>query len=282
MTTRPVGGGSPLVAARQISWRPAARAEADPVVGPLDLDVHRGEAVAVVGPNGSGKTSLLRLLAGLLPPSSGSLSFAGRGVDTLRRKEIARQIGYVPQLRPIRVPLAVEEVVLLGRYPHLGAFQLAPSATDFAAVVDALRVVGVEELRQRPVDELSGGERQSVYIAAALAQEAELLVLDEPTTHLDPRHQRDIAALIPRLRSEAGRTVLFATHDLNFASLTASRVVALRQGHVLAQGTPAELMTPEILGELFDAPFEVVRNGERPVTLLRLEAGTASTREASP
>jgi len=162
-------------------------------------------------------------------------------------------------------------VVLLGRYPHLRPLQMAPEAADFRAVAEALAVVGIEDLRHRPVDELSGGERQAVYIAAALAQEAELLVLDEPTTHLDPRHQREIASLIPRLRRDAGRTVVFATHDLNFASLTATRVVALRAGRVLADACPGEMMTPEILEKLFDARFEIVRPGERPVTLLRLE-----------
>lgn len=259
--------GRPLLSARGISWRPGERT----VVGPLDLAVHRGEALAVVGPNGAGKTSLLRLLTGLLTPGGGELALEGRPFQAFHRKELARRIAYVPQLRPIRVPLAVEDVVLLGRYPHLKPLQMAPEAADFRAVAEALAVVGIEELRHRPVDELSGGERQAVYIAAALAQEAELLVLDEPTTHLDPKHQREIASLIPKLRRDAGRTVVFATHDLNFASLTATRVVALRAGRVLADGRPGELMTPEILQELFDARFEVVRPGERPVTLLRLE-----------
>jgi iron complex transport system ATP-binding protein len=173
----------------------------------------------------------------------------------------------------------VEDVVLLGRYPHLRRLQMAPGAADFRAVADALEVVGIADLRHRPVDELSGGERQAVYIAAALAQEAELLVLDEPTTHLDPRHQRDVAALVPRLLRRAGRTVVFATHDLNFASLTATRIVALRRGRILASGAPAELMGPETLGELFDAPFEVVRPGERPITLLRLDPEDRRERE---
>jgi iron complex transport system ATP-binding protein len=240
------------------------------VIGPVDLEVHRGEAVAVVGPNGAGKTSLLRLLTGLLTPDTGEVALEGRPFGAFQRKELARRIAYVPQLRPIRVPLAVEDVVLLGRYPHLRPLQMAPGAADFRAVAEALAVAGIEKLRHRPVDELSGGERQAVYIAAALAQEAEVLVLDEPTTHLDPRHQREIASLIPRLRRDAGRTVVFATLDLNFASLSATLVMALREGRVLAAGTPAEIVTPETLQKLFDARFEIVRSGERPVTLLDL------------
>ncbi len=262
-----IGASPPLLEARGLAWQAGGRT----ILGPVDLAVERGESLVVVGPNGAGKTTLLRLLTGLLAPSAGERRLGGRPFSAHSRKGLARQIAYVPQLRPVRVPLSVEEVVLLGRYPHLGAFQVAPSRRDFEAVAEALEVVRIESLRGRPVDELSGGERQAVYIAAALAQEAEILVLDEPTTHLDPRHQREIAALVPRLRREAGRTVVTATHDLNLASLIASRVLALRDGCILAAGSPSELMEPETLAALFDAPFEVVRAGERPVTLLRLD-----------
>jgi iron complex transport system ATP-binding protein len=258
---------APLLEVESLEWHAAERR----ILGPVDLAVERGESVAVVGPNGAGKTTLLRLLAGVLSPSAGIRRFAGRPFGDYGPKGLARQIAYVPQLRPVRVPLSVEEVVLLGRYPHLGRLQLAPGQRDFEAVAEALAVVEIEALRKRPVDELSGGERQAVYIAAALAQEAEVLILDEPTTHLDPRHQRDIAALLPRLRRDAGRTVITATHDLNFASLTASRLVALQEGRVLATGGPAEILSPDVLETLFHAPFEVVRSGDRPVTLLRLD-----------
>jgi iron complex transport system ATP-binding protein len=258
---------APLLAARGLAWEAGGRR----ILGPVDLDVARGESLVVVGPNGAGKTTLLRLLAGLLTPSAGGLRFGGRPFASYSRKGLARQIAYVPQLRPVRVPLTVEEVVLLGRFPHLGRLQLAPGRADFAAVAEALRVVEIEPLRHRPVDELSGGERQAVYIAAALAQEAELLILDEPTTHLDPRHQREVAALLPRLRHEAGRTVVTATHDLNFASLVATRLVALQEGRVLAAGRPADVLHPATLETLFQAPFELVRAGDHPVTLLRLE-----------
>src|SRR5262249_4856886 len=159
------------------------------------------------------------------------------------------------------VPLTVFEVVLLGRYPHLSPLQLAPRVEDFAAVEAALAVVGIEELRERPLDELSGGERQAVYIAAALAQEAEVLVLDGPTTPPDPRHQRDIAALLLKLKEESGRTVVAATHDLNLAALLGDRLLALAGGQILAVGTPAEILRPELLAELFGTRFEVVRGG---------------------
>ena len=196
----------------------------------------------------------------------------GRPLAGLSRRERARHIAYVPQVRPASVPLSVYEVVLLGRYPHLSPLQLAPRSEDFAAVEEALAVVGIADLRDRPLDELSGGERQAVYIAAALAQEAEMLVLDEPTTHLDARHQREVAALLLKLAREAGRTVVAATHDLNLASLLGDRLLALAGGRVLAVGSPAEILRPELLDRLFGTRFEIVRGGERPVTILDLGA----------
>ncbi|HEX2225082.1 MAG TPA: ABC transporter ATP-binding protein, partial [Thermoanaerobaculia bacterium] len=167
---------SPLLVARGLTWGAGGRT----VLGPLDLEVLRGECLVVVGPNGAGKTTLLRCLTGLIPPTAGEIAFEGRSFARLSRRAIARRIAYVPQIRPARVPLTAQEVVLLGRYPHLAALQMAPRPEDFTAVDEAFRVVGIEDLRRRPLDELSGGERQAVYIAAALAQESELLVLDEP------------------------------------------------------------------------------------------------------
>jgi len=258
----------PLLSARNLEWRAGGRT----ILGPLDLDVIHGECLAVVGPNGAGKTTLLRLLTGLLRPYRGELRFGESSFAALSRREIARRIAYVPQIRPARVPLKVEDVVLSGRYPHLSTLQIAPRARDFAAVEEALAVVGIQHLRSRTVDELSGGERQAVYIAAALAQESDLLVLDEPTIHLDARHQRDLATLLLRLKADADRTVVLATHDLNLASLLGDRLLALAAGRALAIGPPAEIVRPDVLERLFEARFEIVRGGERPVTLLDLGA----------
>jgi iron complex transport system ATP-binding protein len=257
---------SPLVAARGIAWQAGART----ILGPLDLEILDGECLAVVGPNGAGKTTLLRLLTGLLQPSAGALSLAGRPFAKLSRRDLARRIAYVPQIRPASVPLSVEEMVLLGRYPYLGRLQLAPRRADFAAVDEALERVGIGELRRRPVDQLSGGERQAVLIAAALAQEAQLLVLDEPTLHLDARHQQQLAALLLGLKSEAARTVVLATHDLNLAALLGDRLLALGGGLPVAAGTPAEILQPDLLARLFQARYEIVRGGERPLTVLDL------------
>ena len=258
-----------LLVARGLAWSVRGRR----VLGPIDLEVEQGECLAVVGPNGAGKTTLLRLLTGLLRPTAGGLRWRGASMESMARREVARRIAYVPQARPAAVPLSVEQLVLLGRYPYLSALRIAPSARDYAVVAEVLELVGITGLRARPLDELSGGERQAAFIAAALAQEAELLVLDEPTTHLDPRHQRDVGELVRRVGREAGKTVVTATHELNFASLVADRLLALDHGAVLAEGPPREVLQPRVLERLFDATFELVRGGDRPVTVLDLKGG---------
>ncbi len=253
--------------ARGLGWKAGGR----PILSGLDQEVVAGECLAIVGPNGAGKTTLLRLLVGLLEPSSGSLSWGETPYRELSRRELAQRIAYVPQSHPLRIPLTVEQMVLLGRYPYLSALRIAPREGDFRAVARAIELSGIEDLRGRPLAELSGGERQSVYIASALAQEAELMVLDEPTTHLDPLHQREIAGLLSRLNRQAGLSVVVATHDLNFASLLADRILALRRGKAVACESPAEMLRAERLAEVFDAPFSTVRGGERPLTLLEWE-----------
>jgi iron complex transport system ATP-binding protein len=256
-----------LLTAHGVEWQAAGRT----ILSRLDQEVIAGECLAIVGPNGAGKTTLLRLLVGLLEPSSGSLSWGETPYSDFSRRQLAQRIAYVPQSHPLRIPLTVEQMVLLGRYPYLSALRVAPRESDFQAVAKALELAGIEALRQRPLGELSGGERQSVFIASALAQEAELMVLDEPTTHLDPLHQREIASLLARLNRQAGLSVVVATHDLNFASLLADRILALRNGAVVACETPAEMLRAERLAEIFEAPFSVVRGGERPMTLLEWE-----------
>jgi iron complex transport system ATP-binding protein len=258
-----------ILEARGVEWVATGRR----ILKGIDLELASGECLAIVGPNGAGKTSLLRLLAGLEKPTAGEVLLEGSALASLPRRQVARQIAYVPQLRPNRIPLTIEQMVMLGRYPHWRRQQIAPTARDFEAVREALARVSLGALAGRRMDRLSGGEQQGVFLAACLAQEAGTLVLDEPTTHLDPRHQRDVAALILDLSREAARTIVCATHDLNFASLIADRIVGLRKGLVLASGAPAQMLAPETLRRLFDARFETFSGGERPLTVLCLEEG---------
>ncbi|MCB1054512.1 MAG: ABC transporter ATP-binding protein [Acidobacteria bacterium] len=257
----------PLLACRAVEWQTGGRR----ILGPLDLELTAGETLAVIGPNGAGKTTLLRLVAGLLEPTAGEVRLRGEPYPSIPRRRLAHHVAYVPQIRPARVPLSVEEVVLQGRFPHLSRWRLAPSEADFAAVREALAVVGIADLRHRRLDELSGGERQAAYVAAALAQEGELLILDEPTTHLDPRHQRGLSELLLRLGRRRRHGVLAATHDLHLASRVADRVLALRDGRILALGSTEEVLRPGVLEDLFDTPFRLLAEGRRQVPVLELE-----------
>ena len=256
-----------LLKGTALCWRAGGRN----IVGPVDFALRRGESVVVVGANGAGKTTLLRLVTGLLEPSAGELFWNEQPYATFSRKQLAQRVAYVPQLRPVRIPLTVRELVLLGRFPHQRRRDLGPSSEDYHAVRQALERVGLEQLAERPLDKLSGGERQAAFIAAALAQEAGLLVLDEPTTFLDPGHQRQVASLVQRLRRSGAHTVLCATHDLNFASLIADRVVALEHGKVMAAGSPQEILSPAVLERLFAAPFDSLPGQHRLLPVLRLE-----------
>jgi iron complex transport system ATP-binding protein len=253
--------------AQSVEWRVGGRS----IVGPVDLALERGECLGVIGPNGAGKTSLLRLLAGLELPTRGRVTLDGRRLQEWPAKARARRIGYVPQLRPVDVPLTAGQLLLSGRYPYLSARQLAPAASDFAAVDEAARRVGVTELLGRPLRELSGGERQGIYIAAALAQASEILLLDEPTTHLDAGNRRRVAALLLDLRRQAEHSLVVSTHDLRFAGRLCDRVLALQAGRPIICGSPAEVLVPEVLEALFDAPFKLLQEGGEVLPLLDLE-----------
>jgi iron complex transport system ATP-binding protein len=260
--------GEPLLSAENLAWT----AHGCPVLSEVSLTLSRGESVALIGPNGAGKTTLLRLLAGLLAPSQGTVRWQGQPLARWRRRDIARRIAYVPQARPLHVPLTVEEVVLLGRFPDLDPWRAAPSSADRAAVDEALARTGIPSLRHRPLDELSGGERQLAYLASALAQDAELLLLDEPTTHLDPRHQVDLAAVLQGLRAAGRPTLLLTTHELAFAAALADRVVALAAGRKVADGPPGEVLSAATLETLFGVPFELAAGSAVPSLRLALPA----------
>lgn len=242
-----------------ISGRVSFEAGGRVLLDRVEVAVRPGESVAIVGTNGAGKTTLLRLLAGVRSPSRGGLFLRGTPYDRLGARRLASALAYVPQVRPARVPLAVRDVVLLGRYPHNRRWSVGYGARDFEAARRALDTLGARAFADRPLDELSGGERQSVYIAAALAQETEGLILDEPTTYLDPGHQRRIARVLRGLTRERGRTLVFASHDLNLAFALADRVIALAAGKVVASGPIQEVLDLELIERLYGAPFHVSR-----------------------
>lgn len=250
----------------------------------VSLEVEEGGHVVILGPNGSGKSTLLRCMLGRVQPEAGEVAVLGRPVAQWPPRELARLVGVVPQEEHWIFPLAVEEIVSLGRYPHLGAWR-QQGAADRAAVRRALERCDVRELRERRVDALSGGERQRVRIARALAQEPRILVLDEPTIHLDVRHEMEIFELVRGLVAESALTVVTVTHNLNLAARYADRLTLLHSGRLAAEGLPDEILTPRRLADVFDWPVAVERDSHGRLLLVPESGehgGHGSTPRARP
>lgn len=242
-----------LLRAERLTFRydGAARAALDEV----SLSVAPGEVVAVLGPNGSGKSTLLRVLLGALAPAAGDATYRDRPVATWPRRAFAACVGVVAQGEDFAFPLTVDELVAMGRYPHLGPWRTEAGA-DRRAVDDALRRCDVADFRHRSVATLSGGERQRARIARALAQEPETLVLDEPTTSLDIRHEMGIFELLRGLAGD-GVAVLLVTHNLNLAARHADRLLLLDAGRPVAAGAPAAVLTRPVLERVYGWPVTV-------------------------
>jgi len=221
----------------------------------VNLSLARGELVALLGTNGSGKTTLLRCFAGTLMPTAGEVRFDGRSVASWRRGALARRVAVLPQQLELPGGFRVAELVAMGRAPHARRL-FGSTVEDQAAVERALTDADATELADRPVEELSGGERQRLLVAMALAQEPELLLLDEPTLHLDLSHQVALLGAIRRLRTQRGLTVLAVLHDLNLAASFAPRVAVLDAGRVVADGPPLEVLTPELVRRVFGVPVD--------------------------
>ncbi len=220
------------------------------VVKGLSFEVPPGRFTAIVGPNACGKSTLLRGMARLLAPASGAVLLDGRSIHALPTREVAATLGMLPQSPVAPEGITVTDLVSRGRYPHQGWFRRW-TGDDEAAVAEALLATDVLELADRPVDELSGGQRQRVWIAMALAQRTELLLLDEPTTYLDLPHQVEVLDLLTDLNRSEGTTVVTVLHDLNLACRYADHLVALRAGEIVAQGAPAEVVTEQVVADVF-------------------------------
>ncbi len=237
----------------------------DRVIDDVSLDIAAGDVVGILGPNGSGKTTLLRLLSGALSPRTGTVQLGGTDIARVPTRALAQQIALVPQETSLAFDYTVLEIVLMGRYPHLGAFEIEGPA-DLASAMAALHATGTADFADRGFRTLSGGEKQRVVIASALAQldtgtederARRLLILDEPTASLDLRYQFEIGALLRRLHDASGLAILLSTHDLRFAASLCTRVVLLSSGRILAQGHPREVLTPDLVGRLFEVPPEL-------------------------
>jgi iron complex transport system ATP-binding protein len=228
----------------------------------VSFTVARGQWAAIIGPNGAGKTSLLKSLNRLLRGGRGGIRIAGAPLESYRQVDLARRVSYVPQTEGRSAPFTVREMVEMARYPHLGP--LAPvRPEDRAAIELALSDTGMAAMAERPMDALSGGERQKALLAAALAQQADILLLDEPTAFLDPSQQSDVLGVLGRIHRDKSVTIISVTHDLNEALTHADRVIALREGAVVFDDTPAGLVRNGALKRIYDHEFVV---GTHPKT----------------
>ncbi|HUE89083.1 MAG TPA: ABC transporter ATP-binding protein [Vicinamibacterales bacterium] len=226
----------------------------------MSAELGRGQILGILGPNGSGKTTLLRLLSGTRVPTSGDVLLDGRSLRQFSRRALAQRIAVVPQETHLAFDYTVMEMVLMGRHPHLGLFQIEGPA-DIAIARDALAATGTAPLEARQFNTLSGGEKQRVVIASALAQSSDILLLDEPTASLDLGYQLEIALLLRRLNGERGVTIAVSTHDLNFAASVCQRLVMLRGGRVIAAGATGEVLTPGHVRDLYDVTADVHVHG---------------------
>lgn len=241
-----------------------------PVLRDIRFAVARGALVGILGPNGSGKTSLLRLLAGTMTPSRGRIAIDGVDLRDLNRIAVARRMAVVPQETQLVFDYTVREIALMGRYPHLGAFEIEGPA-DLAIARDALAATGTLAFENRPFSTLSGGEKQRVVIASALAQlgpldrigshGAELLLLDEPTSSLDLAYQLEIASILTKLNHDHGLTIVVSTHDLNLAGSICDNLVLLRDGTVFASGPTDTVLTPNLIQAVYGVIVDISERG---------------------
>ena len=248
-----------LLWADNVSFRYAAGAPL--VVDGVTVRLADGALAGILGPNGSGKTTLLRLLSGTRRPIAGRILIGDRPLDQLSRREAARQIAVVPQETELAFEYRAIEIVLMGRHPHLGVFTVE-GPDDIRIARDALAATGTSHLAERFFHELSGGEKQRVVIAAALAQSANLLLLDEPTASLDLGYQLEISSLLLRLNQEHGVTMAISTHDLNLAASICRELILMRDGCVLAAGPTSDVLTPDNVRRLYDVEADVQINSE--------------------
>ncbi|ETX28967.1 ABC transporter ATP-binding protein [Roseivivax isoporae] len=243
---------------------------ATPILKDLTLALPPGGISAIVGANACGKSTLLRCLSRLLRPERGQVVLDGRSVRDMPTRDLARRLGLLPQAPIAPDGITVADLVSHGRHPHQGLLSRWTRADD-AAVADALAATRTAELAERAVDELSGGQRQRVWIAMALAQETDILLLDEPTTFLDIAHQVEVLDLLVDLNRGRGTTVVMVLHDLNLAARYADHLIALRDGQIRAAGTPAEVLTEEIVQQVFGLSCVVIEDptSGRPMMLPR-------------
>lgn len=236
------------------------------ILNSVSLQIFEKDYLSIIGPNGAGKTSLLKCLMRIYSDYEGTIEFQGKPLEKISQKNLAKQISYVPQANGRSFPFTAEEFVMMGRYPHLNPFT-SFNAEDRKAVRHALEMTQLNHFADRLMNTLSGGERQIIFIAAALAQGAKTMLLDEPATFLDPKHEAEIYSILRRLNRELGMTIISVTHDINNAVLQSDKIVILKQGEVLYAGKAQDIMQNKILEQAYDKSFTFIAH---PITGQRI------------
>lgn len=227
------------------------------VVDNLNLSIPTGKTTALIGANGSGKSTILKTLARIMKPYGGTVYLDGKSIHQEPTKKIAKQLAILPQNPTAPDGLTIYELVSYGRFPHQSGFGTL-NKEDKEIIAWAIEVTGLNEIYDRPINQLSGGQRQRAWIAMALAQQTDILLLDEPTTFLDMAHQLEVLELLERLNRDEKRTIVMVVHDLNHASQYAQQIVAIKQGKVVAEGTPKQVITKEVLQEVFGVEADIL------------------------
>ena len=228
------------------------------VIPDINVAFARGTVTSIIGPNGCGKSTLLRGLGRLLPPQGGKVVLEGRDMSALPSRAIAQRMSILPQTPHAPSGLTVGELVARGRHPRQRWYQQF-SHSDEGAIVDALEATDIADLASTPLEDLSGGQRQRAWISMILAQETDLMLLDEPTTYLDLAHQVDVLELVRRLNRDTGRTVVMVLHDISLAARYSDVILAMREGRIVAEGPPSDVITPELLQDVFGLRADVIR-----------------------
>lgn len=238
----------------------------DPVLKNVNFQIEAGNVLCLVGPNGSGKTTLIRCIDRILQPE-GSVFINGNNIRDMSRKDIARSIGYVPQAGTKIIAATVFDVVMMGRNPYMG---WRAAEADLSRTEEAIQLLGIDDLADRQYNELSGGQQQKVLIARAVAQDPQILLLDEPTNSLDICHQLEAVSIIHKLSRKKGIAVIMAIHDLNIAARYADKIMMLKNGNLVALGSPDELMTKERIREVYGVETKIFKDAEAGIIIMPL------------
>jgi iron complex transport system ATP-binding protein len=231
-----------------------------PILKDVCIELNKSEMLGVVGPNGAGKSTLLRCIDRILSPQEGCIFLDGEDIKDMRLMELAKKVGYIPQSATQVFPATVFDTVLMGRRPHVG---WRSSEEDLEKVLDTLQMMHIEGLAMRDINEVSGGQQQKIFIACALAQEPDVLLLDEPTSNLDIKHQLEVMDIIKNIVVERGISAIMAIHDLNLAARYTDRIIMMNGGHIYATGEPSAVLTPENINHAYGVEVEVISHKGR-------------------